>query len=59
LHELSALYDCAHGAELGAREADIEKLAHTACYGNGGDGTLHGFTTLEQKDVQAIYRLMV
>lgn len=46
-------------AELGAREADIEKLAHTACCGNGGDGKLHGFTTLEQKDVEAIYRLMV
>jgi alcohol dehydrogenase YqhD (iron-dependent ADH family) len=46
-------------AELGANEADIEKLAHTACYGNGGDGKLHGFTTLEQKDVEAIYGLMV
>jgi alcohol dehydrogenase YqhD (iron-dependent ADH family) len=46
-------------AELGANEADIEKLAHTACYGNGGDGKLHGFTTLEQNDVEAVYRLMV
>mgnify|MGYP000917331258 CR=1 FL=1 len=46
-------------AELGANETDIEKLAHTACCGNGGDGKLHGFTTLEQKDVEAIYRLMV
>jgi alcohol dehydrogenase YqhD (iron-dependent ADH family) len=46
-------------AELGAKEADIEKLAHTACYGNGGDGKLYGFMTLEQKDVEAIYRLMV
>lgn len=45
--------------ELGAREADIEKLAHTACYGNGGDGTLGGFVKLSQKDVEAIYRLML
>lgn len=45
--------------ELGAREADIEKLAHTACYGNGGDGTLGGFVKLNQKDVEAIYRLML
>ena len=46
-------------AELGAKEEDIEKLAHTACYGNGGDGTLGGFVKLEQKDVEAIYKLML
>lgn len=46
-------------AELGAKEEDIEKLAHTACYGNGGDGTLGGFVKLSQKDVEAIYRLML
>lgn len=45
--------------ELGAKEEDIEKLAHTACYGNGGDGTLGGFVKLSQKDVEAIYRLML
>ena len=45
--------------ELGAKEEDIEKLAHTACYGNGGDGTLGGFVKLNQKDVEAIYRLML
>ena len=45
--------------ELGAKEEDIEKLAHTACYGNGGDGTLGGFVKLEQKDVEAIYKLML
>ena len=45
--------------ELGAREADIEKLAHTACYGNGGDGSMGGFVKLNQKDVEAIYRLML
>ena len=45
--------------ELGAREEDIEKLAHTACYGNGGDGSMGGFVKLNQKDVEAIYRLML
>lgn len=47
-------------AELGAKEEDIEKLAHTCCYGNGNtSGILYGFTKLEQKDVEAIYRLML
>ncbi len=47
-------------AELGAKEEDIEKLAHTCCYGSeGANGTISGFTTLDQKDVEAIYRLML
>ncbi len=46
-------------AELGAKEEDIEYLAHTCCYGDGGDGFVHGFTNLSQKDVEAIYRLML
>ena len=46
--------------ELGAKEEDIEKLAHTCCYGSeGANGTISGFTTLTQKDVEAIYRLML
>jgi alcohol dehydrogenase YqhD (iron-dependent ADH family) len=46
--------------ELGAKEEDIPKLAHTACYGQErSDGKLHGFTTLDEEDVKAIYRLMV
>lgn len=46
--------------ELGAKEEDIEKLAHTCCYGDGsGSGKVYGFTVLEQKDVEAIYRLML
>ncbi|MDO4521743.1 MAG: iron-containing alcohol dehydrogenase [Eubacteriales bacterium] len=46
--------------ELGAREEDIEKLAHTCCYGSeAANGTISGFTTLDQKDVEAIYRLML
>jgi alcohol dehydrogenase YqhD (iron-dependent ADH family) len=44
--------------ELGAKKSDIAKLAHTACFGNGGSGTISGFTTLTEKDVIAIYELM-
>ena len=45
--------------ELGAKEEDIEKLAHTAVYGNGRNGTLGGFVSLDQKDIENIYRLML
>ncbi|MCR4922972.1 MAG: iron-containing alcohol dehydrogenase [Lachnospiraceae bacterium] len=46
--------------ELGAKEEDIEKLAHTCCHGNGNkSGKIGGFVSLEQKDVEAIYRLML
>ncbi|WP_407397675.1 iron-containing alcohol dehydrogenase [Treponema sp.] len=46
-------------AELGAKPEDIEKLAHTCCYGNGGSGEICGFTKLNQKDVENIYKLML
>ena len=49
----------ANFAELGAREEDIEKMAHSACYGDGRDGTLGGFVKLGQQDVENIYRLML
>lgn len=45
--------------ELGAREEDIPAMAHSACYGNGGDGTVGGFVKLKEEDVAAIYRLML
>ena len=45
--------------ELGADEKDIEKLAHSCCYGDVQEGTTGGFVTLNQKDVENIYRLMV
>lgn len=46
--------------ELGAKEEDIEKLAHTCCYGNGNtSGKLVGFLELTQKDVEGMYRLML
>lgn len=46
-------------AELGAKEEDIEKMAHTACYGNGRDGHIGGFVSLGEEDLKAIYHLMV
>jgi alcohol dehydrogenase YqhD (iron-dependent ADH family) len=46
-------------AELGAKEEDIEKMAHTACYGNGNKGTIGGFVKLDENDVINIYRLML
>ena len=46
-------------AEIGAKEEDIEKLAHTCCYGDVNTGTVEGFATLDQKDVENIYKLMV
>ncbi|MBE5935625.1 MAG: iron-containing alcohol dehydrogenase [Lachnospiraceae bacterium] len=45
--------------ELGAKEEDIEYMAHTCCYGDGGNGTVGGFVTLKQEDVEKIYRLML
>jgi len=46
--------------DLGAKEEDIEKLAYTCCYGNGNEGgKIGGFVRLDQKDVEAIYKLMV
>ncbi|MDV4149380.1 iron-containing alcohol dehydrogenase [Clostridium sp. AL.422] len=46
--------------ELGAKEDDIEKLAYTCCYGKGNEGgQIGGFVSLKQKDVEAIYRLML
>ena len=45
--------------ELGAKEEDIEKLAYNACHGDVRNGTLGGFVSLNQEDVEKIYRLMV
>ncbi len=46
-------------AELGAKEEDIEKMAHTACYGNGRPGKVGGFVSLDEKEVAEIYRMML
>ncbi|MDR1018103.1 MAG: iron-containing alcohol dehydrogenase [Lachnospiraceae bacterium] len=44
-------------AEIGAKEEDIPEMAHKACYGNGGTGTIGNFVKLSQKDVEEIYKL--
>ena len=46
-------------AELGAKEEDIERMAHTACHGDTRQGTIGGFVSLNQQDVESIYRLML
>lgn len=46
-------------AELGAKEDDIGKMAYSACWGNGGTGKIGGFVSLEQKEVEEIYRMML
>ncbi|MBR5406013.1 MAG: iron-containing alcohol dehydrogenase [Lachnospiraceae bacterium] len=45
--------------ELGAREEDIPKLVEVLCRGDGGDGTISGFITLNEDDCTKIYRMMV
>ena len=46
--------------ELGAKEEDINYLAHNACYGNNAkDGVLTGFVTLTEEDIINIYRKML
>ena len=45
--------------ELGADEKDIEKMAHTACYGDGRTGEIGAFVTLNENSVAEIYRLML
>ena len=46
-------------AELGAKEEDIPKLVESLCRGNGSQGSLSGFTTLNEEDCESIYRLML
>jgi len=45
--------------ELGAKEEDIEKMAHSCAYGNGRPGKIGGFVAVDQKDIENIYRLML
>ena len=46
--------------ELGAKADDIDKLAQTACYGDGsGSGFVYGFTKLSKEDVMKIYERML
>lgn len=45
-------------AELGADEKDIDKMAESACYGDGRTGHIGGFVSLSKEDVSNIYQLM-
>ena len=45
--------------ELGAKEEDIPKLVEVLCRGDGRDGTITGFVTLNEQDCTNIYKLMV
>lgn len=45
--------------ELGAKDEDIPRMAHSACLGNGRTGTIGGFVKLSESDVANIYRLML
>ena len=44
--------------ELGAKREDIPKLVEMLCYGNGREGTISGFVTLDAEDCTKIYELM-
>ena len=46
-------------AGLGAKEEDISTLAQNLCYGNGRNGKIGGFVTLDKSDCEEIYRMMV
>ncbi len=46
-------------AELGANEADIPTLVENLCCGNGREGSISGFVTLDKEDCTKIYRMMV
>jgi hypothetical protein len=45
--------------ELGASEEDIPKLVEVLCRGDGRDGTISGFVTLNEDDCTKIYKMMV
>ncbi len=46
-------------SELGAKEEDIPTLVENLCCGNGRDGSISGFVTLNKEDCTAIYKMMV
>ena len=46
-------------AELGAKEEDIPQLVETLCRGDGRDGSISGFVTLDEADCTQIYRMML
>ena len=46
-------------AELGAKEEDIPALVKALCYGDGRQGSISGFVTLNEEDCTRIYQMMV
>ncbi|MCR4589028.1 MAG: iron-containing alcohol dehydrogenase [Lachnospiraceae bacterium] len=46
-------------AGIGAKEEDIPTLVENLCCGNGRDGTISGFVTLDKEDCTRIYKMMV
>ena len=46
-------------ADLGAKEEDIPVLVKSLCWGDGRQGSISGFVTLDENDCAKIYRLMV
>ena len=46
-------------AELGAKAEDIPALVKALCWGDGRQGSISGFVTLNEEDCAKIYRLMV
>ena len=46
-------------ADLGAKEEDIPTLVRALCYGNGRQGCISGFVTLNEEDCTKIYQMMV
>ncbi len=45
--------------ELGGKEEDIPKLVEVLCHGDGRNGTISGFVTLDETDCESIYRMML
>jgi hypothetical protein len=45
--------------ELGGKEEDIPTLVKNLCYGDGRDGTISGFVTLDENDCAEIYKMMI
>ena len=45
--------------EVGAKKEDIPKLVNVLCRGDGRDGTISGFVTLNEEDCTKIYEMMV
>ncbi len=46
-------------SELGAKEEDIPKLVEVLCRGDGREGSISGFVTLNEEDCTKIYKMMV